>query len=118
MYFFGTSVKYGLAIAQQVWTILHVIVFFLMLVNIEPPVNRALWVFDVHAALWLALANVWAAVYSNDGPRVWIPAIFACVIDVVTTAEMDANYIDYARTAITLRAILYTSLMANIDYYY
>jgi hypothetical protein len=115
MYQYGSSIKDALAATQKVWTVFHVVVFFLMLVNIEPPVNRALWVFDVHAALWLALANVWAEVYFGDG-RVWITAIIVCIIDVVTTAEMDVNYIDFARTAITLRAILYTSLMASIQY--
>jgi hypothetical protein len=79
-----------------------------MLVYVEPPLNRDLWVADVHLTLWICVATAWAAVWGLAQVR-WAMVFFA-VLDVVLTAEMDHTYMDMARTAVTVRAIMMAAL--------
>ena len=81
-----------------------------MLIYVEPPVNRDLWVADVHLTLWLNVLTVWAAVWGRA--KVQWAAVFFSVLDVVMTAEMDHTYMDMARTAVTTRAIMFAALTA------
>jgi hypothetical protein len=81
-----------------------------MLIYVEPPVNRDLWVADVHLTLWLNVLTVWAAVWGRAEVR-WA-AVFFAVLDVVMTAEMDHTYMDMARTAVSVRAMMFAALTA------
>lgn len=81
-----------------------------MLIYIEPPVNRDLWVADVHATLWLQVLVAWIAVWT--GGAVQWAAVFFAVLDVIITSEMDHTYMDMARTAVTVRAMMFAALTA------
>jgi hypothetical protein len=109
----GVSWGAGLTAAVALWTVFHSFLFLLMLVYIEPPVNRDLWVVDVHAGLWL---QTLVAVSTTLGAscRVVPAAVFFAIIDVIMTAEMDTTYVDMSRTAVTVRAMLATSLVPTL----
>jgi len=106
----GVSAAAGVAAATQIWILAHCAVFFLMLIYIEPPVNRDLWVADVHLTLWLQVLAVWLAAWTGSAMQ-W-PAVFFAVLDVVITSEMDHTYMDMARTAVTVRAMMFAALTA------
>jgi len=85
-----------------------------MLVYVEPPINRDLWVFDVHLNLWLVLAMVWAAVADKlPASRFRVSPIIFAILDVVMTAEMDSTYAEMSRTAVTIRGVLSAALVAS-----
>ncbi len=84
-----------------------------MLVYIEPPVNRDLWVLDVHVALWLQAVSVCSAAWGVDC-RVVPAAVLFAIIDVIMTAEMDTTYADMSRTAVTVRAVMYAALVPTV----
>jgi hypothetical protein len=109
MYNLGLYARSGLDSAQQIWIIFHVAILFMMLVYVEPPINRALWVFDVHFGLWLTVASIWASVNDPSATFCVSPILFA-VLDVILTAEMDTTYTDMSRTAVTIRAIMFTAM--------
>lgn len=108
MRFSGVSAGVGLAAATQIWIVTHCAVLFLMLIYVEPPVNRDLWVADVHLTLWFNVLAVWFAVWTKS-PVQWA-AVFFAVLDVVMTSEMDHTYMDMARTAVTVRAMMFAAL--------
>ena len=81
-----------------------------MLIYVEPPVNRDLWVADVHLTLWLCVLSVWCAVWGWTKEPVRWASVFFAVLDVVTTAEMDHTYMDMARTAVSVRAMMFAAL--------